>query len=94
MKKNLLVALFVLGLAWPCKAQVQRSFAVVSDRPCHEHCRRQMEAYAESVSRDGLSAFICARDWNTPERSIREMTYTAAVAMESQSISFGMPKRG
>ena len=83
MKKNLLVALFVLGLAWPCKAQVQRSFAVVSDRPCHEHCRRQMEAYAESVSRDGLSAFICARDWDTPEQvrdSLRKWYENKALA--------------
>lgn len=67
MKKNLLFALLVLWLGWPSEAQVRHSFALVSDRPCYEHCRKQMEAYAESVSSDGLSAFICAKNWSAPE---------------------------
>ena len=43
------------------------SFAVVTDTRTLKNCGPAIEAYRESVCKDGLDAFIAAKDWESPD---------------------------
>ena len=55
-------------------AAAQQRFAIVVDTESDAHCRPQLEAYAESVRKGGLDAFIAAGDWTSPE-AVRDSLY-------------------
>ncbi len=59
------------------------SFAVVTDTRTLKNCGPAIEAYRESVCKDGLDAFIAAKDWESPDE-LRDslMHYHKAKALE------------
>lgn len=79
--RKLLTAAAVL-LSVSAAAQ-KHSFAIVTDRETFRNCTQAIETYRQSVCKDGLDAFIAARDWSGPEE-LRDslMLYRGTKALE------------
>lgn len=50
------------------QAPVQRSFAIVVDRATYRACTADIEAYRRAVEKDGLTGYVLAEDWQSPEQ--------------------------
>lgn len=47
---------------------VRRSFAIVVDNATYQACKAAIEAYRQAVENDGLTGYVLAGDWQTPEQ--------------------------
>lgn len=77
-----LITLFVAALSLPHLSEARSvlepphtrqatSFAIVADRTTYERTAPQLRAYRDALEADGLSAYILADDWRSPEE-VRE----------------------
>lgn len=65
--KTKLTAIVLIALATTFVAQAQNSFAIIVDSETYNHCKNEIEAYRESVTKSGLNAFILENDWDSPD---------------------------
>ena len=65
--KRKLITLAIAVLSTSLVAAAQNSFAIIVDSETYKHCKAEIEDYRESVSKDGLDAFILADDWACPQ---------------------------
>ncbi len=46
----------------------RRSFAIVVDNATYRACKESIEAYRQAVEKDGLTGYVLAGDWQSPEQ--------------------------
>jgi len=67
-RKTIIIALLALSASSLGAARnTGNSFAIIVDRTSYEKCAASMEDYCRAVRNDGLDAFICAQDWQSPD---------------------------
>ncbi len=72
MKRFRLLPLLMAVLVMSCTHEKRSGFAIVVDEASYSQAKTEIEAYAESIDKQGLTSQIIVDKWNHPD-SIREV---------------------